>query len=981
VPRLTSSPRARQARLAGAGALLGVALATVSAAPAAAAIPVSFEKGTLAGESSVRPTSLQWGPDDRLYAANQDGLIKAYTVTRNGQAAYAASGTETIDLVHEMPNRNDDGTLNTAVDERLVTGIVVTGTATQPIIYVASSDPRIGGGAEGGKGDLNLDTNSGVISKLTKANGTWTKQDLVRGLPRSEENHTANGLALSPDGQTLYVAQGGNTNQGAPSNNFAQLPEYALSAAILSIDLTAIPAGGYDLPTLDDPTRPGSPDIHDPFGGNDGKNQAKLVAGGPVQVHAPGFRNPYDVVLTQAGKMFSIDNGGNKSWGDLPVGEGPGGACTNGLAEGGPTTLDSLHAITGPGYYGGHPNPTRANPGNTFGGQSPTFKANAVECDHRSAGAETATTRPNGSLVAFKNSTNGLAEYTASNFEGAMKGNLVAASLDNTIQRIVLTGPASAAKSSLISPVGAAPLDVTTVGDTGPFPGTIWVADIGTETIYVLEPSDFGGFQPPPCDPKSSDSDKDGYTNTDEAINETDPCSPGSRPEDFNADNESDRLDPDDDSDGIADTVDPFARDQTNGLNRSIPLLYGWENEASDAIGGFKGLGFTGLMTNGTTDYLDQFDFDDMTTGGAAGVVTIDEVDPGDAYTTSNDQSYGFQFGVNARPAAGPFTVRTRIVGPFQGFTPKNFQSMGLFIGNGDQDNYVKITTAMVNGTGVQVVKEVNAAVSNAAMVKQTFPGPEYVDLFLAVDPQAGTVQPSFVTSTDGVDSERQNVGGKVFVPTSWFTAADRGLAVGIISTSVGPGEPFPASWDLMEVTRGLPSTQGTNPPTVPTPPPTDTPAVTPAPPAPPVVNPVTPGPQPQPRDVLRPRISGLRLSPRTFATVTRRGRKPGATLRLTLSEAASVELRIYRRTTGRRVGGRCVKTTRANRAARRCVRDVRVRGTIAKRMAAGTGTVRITGRVAGRRLPAGSYRVAVVATDAAGNRTTVRGVLMRVVR
>ena len=57
-------------------------------------------------------------------------------------------------------------------------------------------------------------------------------QDLVRGLPRSEENHASNGLALDPVNNKLYIAQGGNTNMGAPSNNFALLPEYALSAAI-----------------------------------------------------------------------------------------------------------------------------------------------------------------------------------------------------------------------------------------------------------------------------------------------------------------------------------------------------------------------------------------------------------------------------------------------------------------------------------------------------------------------------------------------------------------------------------------------------------------------------------------------------------------------------------------------------------------------------------------------------------------------------
>ena len=51
-------------------------------------------------------------------------------------------------------------------NERQVTGVVVTGTATNPVVYVSSSDRRRGAG--GGGGDVNLDTNSGVITQLTK---------------------------------------------------------------------------------------------------------------------------------------------------------------------------------------------------------------------------------------------------------------------------------------------------------------------------------------------------------------------------------------------------------------------------------------------------------------------------------------------------------------------------------------------------------------------------------------------------------------------------------------------------------------------------------------------------------------------------------------------------------------------------------------------------------------------------------------------
>ena len=182
------------------------------------------------------------------------------------------------------------------------------------MLYVGSSDPRIGAGSGGD--DTNLDTNSGIITRLTYDGTTWSAVDLVRGLPRSEENHATNGLQLDASTNTLLVAQGGHTNAGAPSNNFALTTEYALSAAILSVDLDAVEAlptqtdaNGrafkYNLPTLNDPDRTdvattdGYTDPNDPFGGNDGLNQAKIDPTGPVQIYSPGWRNAYDLVLTE----------------------------------------------------------------------------------------------------------------------------------------------------------------------------------------------------------------------------------------------------------------------------------------------------------------------------------------------------------------------------------------------------------------------------------------------------------------------------------------------------------------------------------------------------------------------------------------------------------------------------------------------------------------------------------------------------------
>jgi hypothetical protein len=156
--------------------------------------PIAFQKSTLGNTSSASPTSLQFGPDERLYVAQQNGTIKAYTIVRSGPQNYAVTATETINSIKNIVNHNDDGSVNIGVTDRLVTGILVKGTAAAPIIYVTSSDPRIGAGESGT--DLNLDTNSGIVSRLKWNGASWNRLDLVRGLPRSEQNHSTNGLQL-----------------------------------------------------------------------------------------------------------------------------------------------------------------------------------------------------------------------------------------------------------------------------------------------------------------------------------------------------------------------------------------------------------------------------------------------------------------------------------------------------------------------------------------------------------------------------------------------------------------------------------------------------------------------------------------------------------------------------------------------------------------------------------------------------------------
>ena len=653
------------------------------------------------------PTSLQFGPDGRLYVSEQNGQINAFTIElQNGE--YVATDVEVIELVRDIQNHNDDGSLS-SLSNRQVTGIVVTGTAAAPVLYVSSSDPRIST-----NGEVNLDTNSGVITRLTRSGNSFEAVDIIRGLPRSEENHSNNGLVLSNDGNNLYVTVGGNTNNGAPSTFFSFANEYALSNTVLEIDLQDINSRPiltdnspgqngrqfiYDLPTLDDPNTPNITDgvgedangldEDGPFGGNDGLNQAILPADAPLRIFADGLRNAYDLVITDSGQLYTVDNGSNSGLGGDPIFVN--GQATSQPNNGGSGDPEPLFLLTDGGYYG-HPNPIRSNQDLSFtayndAGNPDTslavntvsnladrvpdsvniqdgfvidpsrFTGNANRLTLSGTRIERDSAQSN-TLVNLGSSSNGLVEYNSNAFGGQLNGDLLVAQFNGNITRLNLSADGtSATQESIPGLTGlSTPLDVT-VGPNG----TIFVAELGTASIQVFAPSAVVAG-----------------------------------------------VDLDVDDDGLANTIDPFSRDASNGgdavVSAGDTLVFDFDaNQDGNLVGpsGFGG-GLTGVAVNGVTDFEQFFqepssdpnqiinlDNVKFTTAAGGGTTVIENVSNGDTFGGSNSGEFLFQTGVTVASNVSTLNIEWTVINPGDSLFD-TFQQIGGFIGTGDQSNLLK---------------------------------------------------------------------------------------------------------------------------------------------------------------------------------------------------------------------------------------------------------------------------------------------------
>jgi len=136
------------------------------------------------------------------------------------------------------------------------------------------------------------------------------------------------------------------------------------------------------------------------------------------------------------------------------------------------------------------------------------------------------------------------------------------------------------------------------------------------------------------------------------------------------------------------------------------------------------------------------------------------------------------------------------------------------------------------------------------------------------------------------------------------------------------------------------------------------------------------------PPDTVKPTLSSLALSPKVFAVAGGgASAAKGTSIGYRLSESSAVTFTVYRARPGRRVRGRCVKPTRSNATRKRCTRYVKVRGSLARTGAAGPNRLRWSGKLAGKALRVGRYRLNAQARDSAGNRSGVVTAKFRIVK
>lgn len=385
-------------------------------------VPIEFTYGELVTEYG--PTTITVGPDGILYVGTLGGdLLKiALDDDLNVISFLRSSVVNSI----EGGGRSIMGIAFDPLD-----------VGVNPKVYVSHSY-LFHGSCEHSAG-------LGINGKMSVVSGANldTIEDIVTGLPVSDHDHAPNGIHFGDNGE-MYMMIGGNTNAGVPGglSGCGEQKENFFSGACLKFDLKRSDFDGFI--------------EYDAVSGN-------VTKGVGVEVFAPGFRNPWDVVLHSNGYLYSTDNGPNKDYGKKSV------DCDNFGLD--PDFPDELNVLLEDEYYG-HANRKRGEDDHRqcmyFGLDTPSI-----------AGVRRAP------LLTFPPSSDGIVEWETEHFNGQLRGNLIVGQFVGVLWRVILSQDGLSAPNGpiVLDPQGG--LDVTQGPD-----GTLFVADVGAGKVTYLIPDE-----------------------------------------------------------------------------------------------------------------------------------------------------------------------------------------------------------------------------------------------------------------------------------------------------------------------------------------------------------------------------------------------------------------------------------------------------------------------------------------------------------
>ena len=372
-------------------------------------------------------TSIEFGPDGKLYVSTIAGEIKRWDVNSDGTLDKASVETLSLDYFQD----GGRSIIGLAFDPADPNTLWVTDNAPVPREGKADSTPDF----------------SGQISKITLGDGGSfagaEAETYIAGLPRSGGDHVTNSLEFraNPDaGQAgepdylLYLTQGSNSAAGRPDNAWGFRPERLLNAAALEVDpRREAPEGGFEVQT-----EPYDPSVNIPtFRTGEDFNANGTFDGffnpfaddAVLKIYGQGIRNAYDLVWHSNGYLYTPTNGTARGGNTL---DDPNTAINEQLSNL-DKQFDYIFQVQEGGYYG-HPNSLLGNyVVNGGAGGTPNIYGSDNSANTPDGGNE----YPNGVLpdadydidgsysLGFNKSPNGAIEYTGDKFGTSLKGALL----------------------------------------------------------------------------------------------------------------------------------------------------------------------------------------------------------------------------------------------------------------------------------------------------------------------------------------------------------------------------------------------------------------------------------------------------------------------------------------------------------------------------------------------------------------------------